>query len=234
MPNVFNPMILQTKEELEMALKQGKIKTAKYNLLSESEKRFVELVCFGGYTGEQAVRVINPGVANPYAIANKVMSNPDVVGTIEELTVAKDMKFKAEVSDARDMALQKLLYIMQTTNDEALAATCAKVIMDKAESAIKVSANKDEPVGQVKFNIQVENMYNGAASPKQDEPVIIPLTEEEISPELAEAKEKLDDVNKKIADKERKLDDNMSNINPDTGCPYVLHYEGVDNYNDPD
>ena len=204
----FNPMILQTKEELEIALKQGKLKTAKYNLLSDSEKRFVELVCFGGYTGEQAVRAINPGTKNPYAIANQVMANQDVKETIEELTLARDMKFKSEIVSARDMALSKVQYIMMTTKDETLAASCAKIILDKAEAAVKDSAKKpEEPVGQVKFNIQVENVYNGGASPKVNDPVIIELTDEEINPE---------EVKEKTA---------KAAVDPDTGLSYTLHYQ---------
>lgn len=233
MSNVFNPMILQTKEELSVALKQGKLKTAKYNLLSESEKQFVELVCFGGYSGEEAVRAINPGVKNPYSIANTVMSNPDVAATIQELTVAKDTRFKSEISSARDMALAKLQYIMATTKDESLAASCAKVILDKAETAIRdvTKGNKeDESVGAVKFNIQVENVYNGNASPKNSEPVIIELTDEEINPAVQEAKEHLEELNSQIVESEGKVGIHRG-VN-ESGMPYTLHYEGVDNYND--
>ena len=43
----FTPMIIQTKEELMIAMKEGKIKSSKDNLLSDKEKLFVELVCFG-------------------------------------------------------------------------------------------------------------------------------------------------------------------------------------------
>lgn len=232
MSTVFNPMILQTKQELETALKQGKLKVSKYNLLSDSEKRFVELVCFGGYTGEQAVRVINPGVKNPYAIANKVMANPDVVGTIEELTVAKDMKFKTEISAARDMALAKLQYIMVNTSDEQLAASCAKTIIDKANETLKQSTNKDEePVGQVKFNIQVENVYNGNVSPKANEPVIIELTPEEVDSTVKEAIQEKAKLDKEISDRKEKL--GRAEVG-ENGMKYTLHYEGVDNYNDVD
>lgn len=219
----FQPMILQTKEELMTAMRNGQIKSSKYNLLNESEKMFVELVCFGGYTGEQAVRVINPSVRAAGAIANRMLANPDVVATIEELTVAKDMKFKAEVASAREMALNKLLYIMSTTDDQSLAASCAKVIMDKSEAAMKSSTDKEEPVGSVRFQIQVENVYTGGASPKQDEPVIIELKPEEIDPSLKGAVDEVDKAREKA-----KLA--KTEVNPETGLAYVLNYEGVDNY----
>ena len=228
---VLQPMILQTKEELLVALKQGQIKTSKYHLLNDTEKLYIELVCFGGYTGEQAVKAIQPGIRNATAAANKMLANPDVVATMEELTVAKDMKFKAEVSSARDMALAKLQYIMTTTSDDSLAASCAKTILDKAEASLKGSSNKDEPVGQVRFNIQVENLYAGPGtqSPLQEEPVIIELTPEEIDPSIREAKKVKDKLEKRI----QEINDS-TDVNPETGLKYTLNYEGIDNYHDHD
>jgi hypothetical protein len=226
---ILQPMILQTKEELLTALKQGQIKTSKYNLLNDNEKLYIELVCFGGYTGEQAVKAIQPTVRNATAAANRMLANPDVVATMEELTVAKDMKFKAEVASARDMALAKLQYIMTTTSDDTLAASCAKTILDKAEASIKGSTNKDEPVGQVRFNIQVENMYTGPGgkTPLQDEPVIIELKPEEIDPAIKEARDLKDKYEQRAFDLGAKIP-----INPETGLKYTLNYEGVDNYHD--
>lgn len=216
----FQPMILQTKEELLVAMKSGQLKTSKYNLLNDQEKMFVELVCFGGYTAEQAMRVISPGCRNPAALANRMMTSTAVSETMEELTVAKTKKFSAEIASARDMALAKLQYIMTTTDDPNLAASCAKTILDKSEALLKQAEKKDdEPVGQVKFNIQVENVYTGGSSPKKDEPVII-----EISPEEEKIVEAL----------EAKPKSKPKQINPDTGLPFVLHYEGVDNYNEDD
>ena len=220
----FTPMVIQTKEELIEAMRQGRIKSSKYNLLSEKEKLFVELVCFGGYTGEQAIRAIIPGVKSPLASANRIMSNPDVVETINELSVAKDRKFAAEISSARDMALEKLKFIMSTTSDPALAASCAKIILDKSEFYSKQTEHKDdEPVGAVRFNIRVDNVnVNGAESPKKSEPVIIELSPEEINKA----------VGKDVVDSEtgEVYEGVNAEVNPETGLPFVLKYEGIDNY----
>lgn len=221
----FTPMVIQTKEELMEAMRQGRMKTSKYNLLNDKEKLFVELVCFGGYTGEQAIRVIVPGTKNPMAIANRLMSNPDVGETIDELSIAKDKKFKAQIQSNKEMALEKLMYIMNTTNDEALAASVAKTILDKAEFYAKQNESKDdEPVGGVRFNIRVDNVnVNGTESPKKSEPVIIELTPEEINKS----------VGKTVIDESGTVIESIpTEINPDTGMPYVLKYEGIDNYNE--
>lgn len=225
---IFKPMILQTKEELLTALKAGQLTTSHYNLLDEQQKIFVELVCFGGYTAEEAMRVIIPTAKNPAALANRMLANKDIVITMDELTVAKTSRFKAEISSARDMALEKLQYIMSTTKDDSLAASCAKVILDKAGDALKDGKDKDEAVGQVSFNIQVENVYTPGASPKQSEPVIIELTPEEIDSSIAETKEIKEKLDKDI--KKRKEELGQADVNPNTGLPYVLHYEGVNNY----
>lgn len=224
----FTPMIIQTKEELLEAMKQGRLKTSKYNLLNDREKLFVELVCFGGFTGEQAVRAIVPGTKNPNAIANRIMSNPDVVETINELSVAKDRKFAAEIASARDMALDKLKFIMATTTDPALAASCAKTILDKSEFYSKQTEHKeDEPVGAVRFNIHVDNVnVKGSGSPKQDEPVIIELTPEEINKTVG--KEVINENTGEV------IEPVSHDINPETGLPYVLKYEGINNYGDND
>jgi len=220
----FEPLILQTKEELLVAMKQGKLKTSKYNLLNETEKLFVELVCFGGYTGEQAVKVISPGTKSCLAVANRIMANPAVVDTMNELTIAKDKKFAAEVSSAKEMALAKLQFIMATTEDQSLAASCAKTILDKAEAYSKASERKeDEGIGQVKFNIQVENVYTGKGGPATDEPVIIELSPDEIKGSTV--------VDVKVDEKGKEIPEDRP-VNPETGMPYTLHYEGVDNYTD--
>lgn len=228
---LLQPTILATKQELLSALKTGQIKTTKYNVLTEAEKLYVELVCFGGYTGEQAVRAIDPGILNPKAAANRMLANPDVQECIEELTVAKDKKFQAEIQANRDLAMQKLMFIMNTTKDESLAVSCAKIIMDKAEAATKKTVNKeDEPVGQVSFNIQVENVYtHGATPPRSEEPVIIELTPEEIDPSIKEAKA----LKSKLTEETKALKKKLpKKVNPDTGLPYTLMYEGVNNYVD--
>ncbi len=223
---ILQPMILQTKEELLIALKNGQLKTSKYNLLNDQEKLYIELVCFGGFTGEQAVKAIQPGIRNATAAANRILANPDVRDTMEELSIARDTKFKAEVTNARDMALQKLTYIMSTTKDDGLAASCAKIILDKAEGSMKDISKKDEPVGQVRFNIQVENLnVHGQKSPLEDEPVIIELSPEEIDPSLKEARELKETYEKRAEELGADV-----GTNPETGLKYTMKYEGVDNY----
>lgn len=222
----FSPMVLQTKEELIQALDQGRLESSKYNLLNEREKRFVQLVCFAGYTAEQAIHVIIPGVKNTTLIANRLMSNKAVMDTIEELSVARDRKFAAEISSARDMALEKLKFILATTDDPALAASCAKIILDKSEFYTKQADKKDdEPVGGVKFSIRVDNVnVSGAPSPKENEPVIIELTPQEIN--RAVGKDVVDEDTGQV------YEGASAEINPETGLPYVIKYEGIDNYND--
>ena len=235
----LQPKILETKEELLVALKSGQLKTSKYNLLGPNEKLFVELVCFGGYTGEQAVKCIDPSVKNAGAISNRMLSNPAVADTLEELSIAKDKKFMAEISSARDMALSKLKFIMSTTNDQALAASCAKVILDKSEAIMKNHDKKEEQVGGVRFNIQVENVYTGSGTPASPEPVIIPIDVEEEDAVITERENIKNSLDAQIKAKKAKLKElnkktGEQQINPATGLPYVIAYEGVDNYSDPD
>ena len=52
---VLQPKIIETKQQLLQALKNGELQTSKYNLLNQNEKLFVELVAFGDYTAEQAL-----------------------------------------------------------------------------------------------------------------------------------------------------------------------------------
>lgn len=233
----LQPKILETKEELLIALKSGQLKTSKYNLLSPNEKLYVELVVFGGYTGEQAVKCISPTVRNAQAISNRMLSNPDVADTLEELSIQKDKKFMAEISSARDMALSKLKYIMSTTSDQSLAASCAKVILDKSEAIMKNHDKKEEQVGGVRFNIQVENVYTGGVTPISAEPVIIPIDVEEEEQVIVEKKAIEKQLDSQIASKKAKLRDltkkvDPLKVNPATGLPYVIAYEGVDNYTD--
>jgi hypothetical protein len=233
----LQPKILETKEELLIALKSGQLKTSKYNLLSPNEKMYVELVVFGGYTGEQAVRCISPTVKNAAAISNRMLANPAVADTLEELSIQKDKKFMAEISSVRDMALSKLKYIMTTTSDQSLAASCAKVILDKAEAMMKNMDKKEEQVGGVRFNIQVENVYTGGATPASSEPVIIPIDIEEEEQVIVEKKAIEKELDNQIASKKAKLRDlkakvEPQSVNPSTGLPYVIAYEGVDNYTD--
>lgn len=227
---VLQPKVIETKQQLLQALKNGELEVSKYNLLNQNEKLFVELVAFGDYTGEQAVRVIDPTIRAPQVAANRLLANPNVAATLEELTVQKDKKFMAEVSTARDMALSKLKYIMTTTKDDALAAACAKTILDKANDVMKNSRKEEEPVGQVKFAIQVENVYTGTGpnSYNKEEPVIITLEDQEeqkLKAERSQLKEEIKEMKKKVVP-------TTQPVNPATGLPYVISYEGVNAYED--
>lgn len=225
---VLQPKIIETKQQLLQALKNGELQTSKYNLLNQNEKLFVELVAFGDYTAEQAVRVIDPTIRAPQVAANRLLANPNVADTLEELTVQRDKKFMAEVSTARDMALNKLKYIMTTTKDDALAAACAKTILDKANDVMKNSKKEEEPVGQVRFAIQVENVYTGDVSNNynKEEPVIITLDDQEEASLKAEKVQ----LEKDVKELKQKKNPVQQPVNPATGLPYIISYEGVNAY----
>ena len=224
---VLQPKVIETKQQLLQSLKNGELQTSKYNLLNQNEKLFVELIAFGDYTGEQAIRVIDPMIRAPQAAANRLLANPNVAATLEELTVQRDKKFMAEVSTARDMALNKLKYIMTTTKDDALAAACAKTILDKANDAMKNTDKKEEPVGQVRFAIQVDNVYTGPVNNNynKEEPVIITLEDQEEEKLKAEK----DSLKDEVEELKKKAQVNQP-VNPNTGLPYVISYEGVNAY----
>lgn len=225
---ILQPKIIETKQQLLQALKNGELQTSKYNLLNQNEKLFVELVAFGDYTAEQAVRVIDPTIRAPQAAANRLLANPNIADTLEELTVQRDKKFMAEVSTARDMALNKLKYIMTTTKDDALAAACAKTILDKANDVMKNSKKEEEPVGQVRFAIQVENVYTGDVSNNynKEEPVIITLDDQEEASLKAEKAQ----LEKDVKELKQKKNPVQQPVNPATGLPYIISYEGVNAY----
>ena len=225
---ILQPKIIETKQQLLQALKNGELQTSKYNLLNQNEKLFVELVAFGDYTAEQAVRVIDPTIRAAQVAANRLLANPNVADTLEELTVQRDKKFMAEVSTARDMALNKLKYIMTTTKDDALAAACAKTILDKANDAMKNSKREEEPVGQVRFAIQVENVYTGDVSNNynKEEPVIITLEDQEEASLKAEKAQ----LEKDVKELKQKKNPVQQAVNPATGLPYIISYEGVNAY----
>ena len=225
---VLQPKIIETKQQLLQALKNGELQTSKYNLLNQNEKLFVELIAFGDYTAEQAVRVIDPTIRAAQAAANRLLANPNVADTLEELTVQRDKKFMAEVSTARDMALNKLKYIMTTTKDDALAAACAKTILDKANDVMKNSKKEEEPVGQVRFAIQVENVYTGDVSNNynKEEPVIITLEDQEEASLKAEKVQ----LEKDVKELKQKKNPVQQPVNPATGLPYIISYEGVNAY----
>lgn len=227
MSRVLEPKIIETKQELLQALKNGQLHTSKYNLLSKNEQMFVELIVFGDYTAEQAMRVIDPTCRAPLALANRMLANPNIAATLEELTVQKDKKFMAEVSAARDMALSKLKYIMTTTKDDSLAAACAKTILDKANEAMKNTKKEEEQVGNITFAIKVDNTYiDGGSTSNKEDPVIITLDDQEEN-QIKATREKM---RKELSD-EQKATGKLP-INPGTGLPYVISYEGVNAYVD--
>lgn len=235
---ILQPTIVQTKQELLAALKQGQIVTSKYNLLSDKEKLFVELLVFGGYTGTQAMRVIDPNAKQPTMKANRMLANPDVADTLEELSEQKDKKFMTEVQSAQDLALSKLIYIMSTTDDEVLAASVAKTIAELGHKVKQSKKVSDEGVSQVVYSIQVENVYAGNPGLPKGEPVIIEIDEAEEERMEAEAEEKkaklakeVEEAEQAAAEAKKKATRATKKVNPKTGLPYTFAYEGVNNYN---
>ena len=164
----FAPKILQSKEELLIALKSGDIKSSKYNALDEDQKLFVELVCFGGYKPGPAMKVIKPHFKDPYAAGHRMMHNQDVSDVIEELAFKRDKMWLAQVTSSRDMALNVMEYIMKTTDDDNLKVATAKAIVDAADKAVKQNTKTDDnKVTGLTFN------FNMPAPPTHPEDVII-------------------------------------------------------------
>jgi len=206
----FEPVVLSTKEELLTALREGDIKTSKYNLLTEEQKLFVEMIVFGGYSAPEAIKTIRPKAKNFKALANRWTALPSVADALEELSKSKDRKFMAEVTNARDIALAKLQFIMSTTEDESLAAVCAKTILDKAEKAISSKETNDGVVEGIKFAIELAKEVNMNKTYDGDEPIII-----------------FEDTDSKVVDAD------IEDIKPgNNGLTYALNYEAVDNYNE--
>lgn len=209
MQRVFSPEIISTKENLLTALRNGDIKSAKYNLLNEEEKLFVELIVFGNYNAEQAMMSIR---GNNYhkGMGNRMCARPNVADALEELSYKKNKKFMAEISSSRDMALRKLMYIMNTTEDESVAAACAKTILDKSE---KITTEKQaaDAVNAIQFNINLAPQPVDISNPKVD------LN----APIIVDAKDYDEVVNEVLPDKEPV---------PSSGLDFTLNYQKVDNY----
>jgi hypothetical protein len=181
---VFKPMILQTKQQLLTALKKGHIPTSKYNLLSREEKLFVEMVVFGGYTAEQAVKVIFPKVRSARAKARQLIAKKDIADTLEELSINQDKKFLAEASNYRDMALSKLKYIMQTTGDEAVAVVAAKAILEQTNKVYQEQFKKDRDKDRV-TGININIIAANPPEPEYDpnDVVVVEAQTEEPEPD---------------------------------------------------
>lgn len=228
MERTFKPLVLETKEQLKKALRDGKMKTSKYNLLNDEEKMFVELLVFGDYTAEQAMKIVKPTDKNSRYAANRMLANKNVADTLEELSIQKDAKFMSELSSTRDLALQKVKYIMCTTSDDSLAAACAKIILDKAEKIMLDNAKQStakEGISDIKFSITVDNVVvNPRAEAEATKPT--GTVEVEVSDE--------DIVGEVVKDEpEALLEPTEEKVN-ETGMPFTLVYEGIDNYSDND
>lgn len=208
MQRVFAPDIITTKENLLVALRNGDIKSSKYNLLNEEEKLFVELVVFGDYGAEQAMMSIR-GSDYHKGQGNRMCARPNVADALEELSYKKNKKFMAEISSSRDQALRKLMYIMNTTDDESVAAACAKTILDKAE---KINTEKDaqNAVNAIQFNINLAPKPVDISNPKVDldSPVIMD-----------------------VVDYDEKVEKVIKPENNSSGLDFKLNYQSVDNYN---
>lgn len=210
----FKPLVLETKQQLRNALKSGQLQCTKYNLLDDDEKLFVEMLVFGDYTGEQAMRCIKPTLRDARAAGNRMMANPNVADALQELSVQRDKKFMAELMGARDMAMNKLKYIMATSTDEAVVVTCAKIILERGEKIILDNTKKDldRPTGIV-FNIKVDN---ASINPRKEADII---EGETIEVEVDEHNE----------EQPEHMAAQLSEVGPN-GLPFTISYEGVDNY----
>lgn len=211
MQRVFAPDVITTKENLLTALRQGDIKTSKYNLLNEEEKLFVELVVFGDYNAEQAMMSIR-GSDYHKGMGNRICARPNVADALEELSYKKNKKFMAEVTSSRDMALRKLNYIMNTTEDEAVAVACAKTILDKAD---KITTEKQaaDAVNAIQFNINLAPQPVDISNPKVDldAPIIYDVQDYD------------EKVSKILPEKEKPAS---------SGLDFKLNYQAVDNYHE--
>ena len=207
MQRTFTPDIISTKENLLTALRTGDIKSSKYNLLNEEEKLFVELVVFGDYNAEQAMMSIR-GSNYHKGMGNRMCARPGVADALEELSYKKNKKFMAEVTTSRDMALRKLMYIMNTTEDEGVAAACAKTILDKAD---KITTEKQaaDAVNAIQFHINLAPQPVDISNPKVD------LN----APIIHDVKD-YDEVIREVLPEEPKS----------SGLDFKLNYQNVDNY----
>ena len=207
MQRTFTPDIISTKENLLTALRTGDIKSSKYNLLNEEEKLFVELIVFGDYNAEQAMMSIR-GSNYHKGMGNRMCARAGVADALEELSYKKNKKFMAEVTTSRDMALRKLMYIMNTTEDEGVAAACAKTILDKAD---KITTEKQaaDAVNAIQFNINLAPQPVDISNPKVD-------------------------LNAPIIHDVKDYDEVINEVLPDepksSGLDFKLNYQSIDNY----
>lgn len=152
---IFIPTILKTKEELVKALEDSKIKVTKYHILNHEEKQFVQLIAFGGYNPSQAIRVIHPEYADPWATGKRWAAREDVAEVLEELTYKRDKYWMNKVSGSADKALRTLEYIMATTEDDSLKAAVAKTIVELAHKNETLRKKTDDVIGGFRMVINV-------------------------------------------------------------------------------
>lgn len=212
----LKPTVLETKENLLTALRTGSIKTTKYNLLTEEEKLFVELVAFGEYSPETAVRTIHEDIGTYAATyARRMMAKKEVIDTLNELTEVKDKSFRASLARTRELALKKAEYIMLTSNDEKIQLDAAKLILDKAEGMTKIKDEKEGGVGGIRINIAVDKVSMEAAK------TIIPIDDDAIEAEYESVG---------VVPPKSKKETVEELLDPDTGLPYTIRYEGINSY----
>jgi hypothetical protein len=98
---------------------------------------------------------------------------------------------------------------MNTTDDESVAAACAKTILDKAE---KINTEKDaqNAVNAIQFNINLAPKPVDISNPKVDldSPVIMD-----------------------VVDYDEKVEKVIKPENNSSGLDFKLNYQSVDNYN---
>ena len=121
----------------------------------------------------------------------------------------RKMATKVTVRGNLDQALRKLMYIMNTTEDESVAAACAKTILDKAD---KITTEKDaaNAVNAIQFNINLAPKPVDISNPKVDldSPVIMD-----------------------VVDYDEKVEKVIKPENNSSGLDFKLNYQSVDNYN---
>lgn len=171
---IFQPEILQTKEELRIALRNGEIKSSKFHMLDEAEQMFVEMIVFGNYKPAQAMKVLRPELSNYAAAARRMSARQHIAEVIEELTYKRDTLWLTRITSARETALGVMDYVMKTTDDPALKVATAKEIIKAADAAIKNNKRPEEQVQGITFNIEfAPNTSNPNRGYNPDDVVII-------------------------------------------------------------
>ena len=144
-----------------------------------------------------------------------MLAKKEVIDTLNELTEVKDKSFRASLARTRELALKKAEYIMLTSNDEKIQLDAAKLILDKAEGMTKIKDEKEGSVGGIRINIAVDKISMEA------EKTIIPIDDDAIEAEYEAVGVVPPKSKKETADVP---------LDPDTGLPYTIRYEGINSY----